>query len=211
MTKIDLSLIKFDEKGLVPVVVQGVVTAAGLMTAWANAESLSETAECGEMVFWSRSRGELWHKGETSGSRMCLRELRIDCDGDTLLALVEPLGPACHTGERSCFYRSLCGEADSTEATFLGRLWRYLNIRKDDDPQESYTARLLLSGLSRVAQKVGGEGVETALACATKDRGGFRYEAADLLYHLLVACIAAEVPFDEVLRELASRHKGAER
>ncbi len=211
MTKIDLSLIKFDDKGLVPVVVQDAVTAEVLMTAWANAEALVKTAECGELVFWSRSRGELWHKGETSGSRMRLRELRIDCDGDTLLALVEPAGPACHTGERSCFYRSLCGEAEATEATFLGRLWRYLNVRKNDDPKDSYTARLLRSGLSRVAQKVGEEGVETALACATKDRGGFRYEAADLLYHLLVACIAAEVPFDEVLRELASRNQGAKK
>ena len=205
MMNIDLSLIKFDEKGLVPVVVQDAVTAEVLMTAWANAEALAETARCEEMVFWSRSRGELWHKGETSGSRMCLRELRVDCDGDTLLAIVEP------PGERSCFYRSLCGEADSTEATFLGRLWRYLNVRKDDDPKESYTARLLRSGLSRVAQKVGEEGVETALACATGDRDGFRYEAADLLYHLLTACIAAGVPFDEVLRELASRHKGAKK
>ena len=210
MMNIDLSLIKFDEKGLVPVVVQDAVTAEVLMTAWANAEALAETARREEMGFWSRSRGELWHKGETSGSRMCLRELRVDCDGDTLLAIVEPLGPACHTGERSCFYRSLCGEADSTEATF-GRLWRYLNVRKDDDPKESYTARLLRSGLSRVAQKVGEEGVETALACATGDRDGFRYEAADLLYHLLTACIAAGVPFDEVLRELASRHKGAKK
>lgn len=211
MTKIDLSLIKFDDKGLVPVVVQDAVTAEVLMTAWANAEALDKTAECGELVFWSRSRGELWHKGESSGSRMRLRELRIDCDGDTLLALVEPAGPACHTGERSCFYRRLCGEADATEGTFLGRLWRRLNVRKNDDPKESYTARLLQSGLSRVAQKVGEEGVETALACATRDRGGFCYEAADLLYHLLVACIAAEVPFDEVLRELASRDQGAKK
>ncbi|MEG1824511.1 MAG: bifunctional phosphoribosyl-AMP cyclohydrolase/phosphoribosyl-ATP diphosphatase HisIE [Cloacibacillus sp.] len=210
MQKIDFSLIKFDDKGLVPVVVQDAVTAEVLMTAWANREALEETAARGEMVFWSRSRNALWRKGETSGNTMKLLALRADCDGDTLLAQVEPAGPACHTGERSCFYRNLWG-ASADEATFLGRLWKFLELRKEDDPKESYTARLLASGLSRVAQKVGEEGVEAALACATKDRDGFRYEAADLLYHLLVACIASGVPLPEVLRELASRHKGAQR
>lgn len=206
MIKLDLNGIKFDEKGLVPVVVQDALTAEVLMTAWASAESLRLTAECGELVFWSRSRGCIWHKGETSGNTMKLLEMKIDCDGDTLLALVEPAGPACHTGERSCFYRTLCGE-DATEGTFLGRLFRYLTRRKDDDPQQSYTARLIASGRSRVAQKVGEEGVETALACAAGSRDEFRYEAADLLYHLLVACIASGVPLSEVLKELASRHK----
>ena len=207
MTNIDYSLIKFDEKGLVPVVVQDAVTAEVLMTAWANRESLELTEECGEMTFWSRSRGELWRKGETSGNVLRLRELRVDCDGDTLLAIVDPAGPACHTGERTCFYRSLFGAADSTQGTFLGRLYKYLNVRRNDSPEESYTARLLAAGPSRVAQKVGEEGVETALACATGDKGGFRYEAADLLYHLLVACICAGVSIDEILAELASRHR----
>lgn len=199
--------VKFDEKGLVPVVVQDVVSAEVLMTAWANAEALELTVKSGELTLWSRSRGGLWRKGETSGNVMSVAELRVDCDGDTILALVRPAGPACHTGERTCFYRTLAGEENSTEATFLGRLWNYLNKRKDDDPEESYTARLLSEGAARVAQKVGEEGVETAIAAATADRAGFRYEAADLLYHLLVACIAAEVPFPEVLKELASRHK----
>ncbi len=205
--KIDISCVKFDERGLVSVVVQDAVTAEVLMTAWANAEALEKTAELGELVFWSRSRGELWHKGETSGNRMLLRELRRDCDGDTLLALVEPLGPACHTGERSCFFHRIYG-ADSDECSFLGRLWRYLNVRKSDSPEVSYTARLIGAGPSRVAQKVGEEGVETALACALGDKAAFRYEAADLLYHLLVACISAGVALNDILRELASRHKG---
>ena len=123
-------------------------------------------------------------------------ELRIDCDGDTLLAIVDPAGPACHTGKRTCFYRSLWGKENSTEATFLGRLWGYLNIRKSEDPEESYTARLLAKGPSRVAQKVGEEGVETAIAAATGDRESFRYEAADLIYHLLVACISSGITFN---------------
>ena len=204
---IDIEIIKFDEKGLVPVVVQDAVSAEDLMVAWANAESLRMTAEIGELVLWSRSRQEIWRKGGTSGNIMQVAELRVDCDGDTLLALVNPIGPACHTGERTCFHRTLWGNENSTEATFLGRLWYYLNKRKNDSTEESYTARLLSQGASRVAQKVGEEGVETALAAATGDREGFRYEAADLLYHLLVACISVGVPFSEVLKELASRHK----
>ena len=207
MSGIDMSLIKFDEKGLVPVVVQDSTSAEVLMTAWANQEALKLTAASGELTLWSRSRKELWKKGETSGNVMKVLELRIDCDGDTLLAIVEPAGPACHTGKRTCFYRSLWGKEDSTGATFLGRLWHYLNIRKSESQEESYTARLLAKGPSRVAQKVGEEGVETAIAAATGDRDGFRYEAADLLYHLLVACISSGVTFNEVLDELMSRHK----
>ncbi len=207
MSVIDMSLIKFDEKGLVPVVVQDSTTAEVLMTAWANEEALKLTADSGELTLWSRSRKELWKKGETSGNVMKVVELRIDCDGDTLLAIVDPAGPSCHTGKRTCFYRSLWGKENSTEATFLGRLWQYLNKRRSESPEESYTARLLAKGPSRVAQKVGEEGVETAIAAATGDRDGFRYEAADLLYHLLVACISTGVSFKEVLDELMSRHK----
>lgn len=207
MSGIDMSLIKFDEKGLVPVVVQDSTSAEVLMTAWANEEALKLTADSRELTLWSRSRKELWKKGETSGNVMKVIELRIDCDGDTLLAIVEPAGPACHTGRRTCFYRSLWGKENSTEATFLGRLWQYLNKRRSESPEESYTARLLAKGPSRVAQKVGEEGVETAIAAATGDREGFRYEAADLLYHLLVACISSGVTFNEVLDELMSRHK----
>lgn len=207
MSDIDMRLVKFDENGLVPVIVQDSTTAEVLMTAWANEEALKLTADSGELTLWSRSRKELWKKGETSGNVMRVIELRIDCDGDTLLAIVDPAGPACHTGKRTCFYRSLWGKENSTEATFLGRLWGYLNIRKSEDPEESYTARLLAKGPSRVAQKVGEEGVETAIAAATGDRESFRYEAADLIYHLLVACISSGVTFNEVLEELMSRHK----
>lgn len=207
MSGIDMNLIKFDEKGLVPVVVQDSTSAEVLMTAWANEEALKLTADSGELTLWSRSRKELWKKGETSGNVMKVIELRIDCDGDTLLAIVEPAGPACHTGNRTCFYRSLWGKENSTEATFLGRLWQFLNKRRSESPEESYTARLLAKGPSRVAQKVGEEGVETAIAAATGDKDGFRYESADLLYHLLVACISSGVSFKEVLEELMSRHK----
>jgi phosphoribosyl-ATP pyrophosphohydrolase/phosphoribosyl-AMP cyclohydrolase len=236
MRSCSLDDVKFGDDGLVPVVVQESGTGEVLMTAWANREAIELTLERGEMVFWSRSRREIWHKGLTSGNRMKLMELRADCDCDTLLALVTPSGPACHTGEWSCFFRRLSDRAKSAKlaesakctenaegeesaeesceagagtdvGTFLGRLFRYLETRAKDSPDKSYTARLLASGRSRVAQKVGEEGVETALALATGDAENFRYEAADLLYHLEVACIAAGVPFSDVLRELESRHK----
>lgn len=204
-----LSSIKYDAAGLVPVVVQDHDTAEVLMTAWANEEAIARTLECGELVLWSRSRKEIWHKGLTSGSRMSIVELRIDCDGDTLLALVRPMGPACHTGERTCFYRSLARATEEAydSGTFLATLFRYLQRRAKDSPDVSYTAKLLSRGASRVAQKVGEEGVETALAVAANDKAGVRYEAADLIYHLMVALICSGVSFTEIIEELRSRHK----
>jgi phosphoribosyl-ATP pyrophosphohydrolase/phosphoribosyl-AMP cyclohydrolase len=204
-----IASVLFDDAGLVTVVVQDFDTAEVLMTAWANEEALRLTMERGELVLWSRSRQEIWHKGLTSGSRMKVVEIRADCDGDTLLALVRPTGPACHTGERTCFFRKLAVSdgAGSDTGTFLMRLYRYLERRSNDSPEESYTAKLLQSGASRVAQKVGEEGVETAIALACGDTANFRYEAADLLYHLQVACISAAIPFREVVEELKSRHK----
>jgi phosphoribosyl-ATP pyrophosphohydrolase/phosphoribosyl-AMP cyclohydrolase len=216
MEAFSLDDVKFGGDGLVPVVVQDSGTGEVLMVAWSNREALDLTVERGEMVFWSRSRREIWHKGLVSGNRMKLMELRADCDGDTLLALVAPSGPACHTGAASCFFRSLAPGGmelnDASDAgTFLGRLFKYLEARASDSPEESYTARLLESGRSRVAQKVGEEGVETALALATGDAENFCREAADLLYHLEVACISAGVPLRCVLTELKSRHKPREK
>lgn len=201
--------VRYDASGLVPVVAQDYDTAEVLMVAYANEEALRLTIERGELVLWSRSRKEIWHKGLTSGNRMKLMQLKLDCDGDTLLALVKPAGPACHTGARSCFFRTAAelGEPAHDTGTFLAELARYLEKRSHDDPEESYTARLLQRGASRVAQKVGEEGVETALALATAQLGDFRYEAADLVYHLLVACLCAGVPFTEIIEELKSRHK----
>lgn len=206
-----LRSIKYDANGLVPVVVQDSDTAEVLMTAWANEEAIKQTIEKGELVLWSRSRKEIWHKGLTSGNRMTVTEIRIDCDGDTLLALVRPMGPACHTGERTCFYRKLARTSDDVydNGTFLASLYRYLEHRAHDDPNVSYTAKLISRGPSRVAQKVGEEGVETALAVATGDKAGVRYEAADLVYHLMVSLISSGVPFTEMIEELKSRHRPA--
>jgi phosphoribosyl-ATP pyrophosphohydrolase/phosphoribosyl-AMP cyclohydrolase len=203
-----LDQVRFDSAGLVPVVVQDRQSGEVLMVAWTNREALEETERSGELTFFSRSRNRLWKKGETSGNTMRVVEMRIDCDGDTLLALVDPAGPACHTGQRTCFYRSLWGEG-GTDCSFWGRLWRCLLERRYAPAEESYTARLLQEGSSRIAQKVGEEGVETALAIALKDREGTRYEAADLLYHLLVALIFLDLKPTDILGELSRRHRSA--
>ena len=142
--------VKFGSDGLVPVIVQDVLSGEVLMMAWANREALEVSLSSGMLTFWSRSRGTLWKKGETSGNTLALQELRLDCDGDALLALAEPAGPACHTGERSCFHRLLTTPCEG-RGTFPGILWRYLEKRRHDDPAESYTARLLSRGLRRVA------------------------------------------------------------
>jgi phosphoribosyl-ATP pyrophosphohydrolase/phosphoribosyl-AMP cyclohydrolase len=201
--------LRFGDDGLLPVVAQDAVTGEILMLAWADREALRTTEELGELVLYSRSRKELWHKGKTSGNRMKVLALRADCDSDAVVALVDPAGPACHTGARSCFFRNLLGEGGD-EASFPGRLWRYLLERRHDGPDESYTASLLARGKSRVGQKIGEEGVETAIAVATGDREGTLYEAADLVYHLLVGLIALDIPLGDLWKELASRHRPRE-
>lgn len=205
---IDYAQIHFDEKGLIPVIVQDWESGEILMLAYANRQSLEKTEEINEMVFWSRSRQELWHKGATSGNRLKLKELRLDCDGDTLLAFVEPTGPACHTGARSCFFNMLTNE-QAGKAIFPGQLWKYLKKRQLDNPEESYTARLIASGVKRTAQKIGEEGVETALAIAAGDKNEVIYEAADLLYHLMVGLLSANVSLHEIIAELERRHSKA--
>ena len=204
-SKKPVSAVTFDERGLVPVVVQDYTTGEVLMLAYANEEALKLTQERGELYLFSRSRGKLWHKGETSGNVMEVCRLTLDCDGDAVLALVNPKGPACHTGSRSCFFEDIM-EGPDGDATFSGKLWKYLLQRKEADPEESYTARLVGEGLPRVAQKVGEEGVELAIALTLNDRDQIIYEASDLAYHVLVSLIASGVSIDDVRRELASRH-----
>lgn len=196
---------RFNENGLIPVVLQDSATGEVLMMAWASRLSLEETLRTGFMTFFSRSRNRIWKKGETSGNTMKLVEMRVDCDGDTLLALVEPAGPACHTGERTCFFRTVFGKARG-DVTFLGRLFRLLGERAVADPETSYTARLLKSGAPRIGQKIGEEGVETALALALDDTRNFVYEAADLVYHLMVGFVSIGVPLGSLWKELESRH-----
>src|SRR3954470_8910779 len=175
--------IAFDENGLVPCVTQDWSTGEVLTLAYMNREALDRTLESGDVHFWSRSRRELWRKGETSGNFLRLRSLRYDCDADALLALVEPAGPACHTGERTCFYRTLEGrEVAPHEA--LPALGRTLAQRRDELPEGSYSAELFQAGAERIGAKVEEEAEETARAAREESDERLGAESADLLYHL---------------------------
>jgi phosphoribosyl-ATP pyrophosphohydrolase/phosphoribosyl-AMP cyclohydrolase len=175
-------LLKWDDHGLITAVVQDAATREVLMVAWMNAEALRATETSGEAHFWSRSRRELWHKGATSGHIMKLVELRVDCDADTLLLLVEPAGPACHTGARTCF-----GEPTPTLGGVLDELRRVVESRALTAPEGSYTARLLAKGLDSTLKKIGEEATEVVLAAKGESDERLAEEAADLLFHLLVA------------------------
>jgi phosphoribosyl-ATP pyrophosphohydrolase/phosphoribosyl-AMP cyclohydrolase len=179
----DDSEIEFDERGLVPCVVQDWLTGEVLMHAYMNAESLRLSRQTGEAHFFSRSRQELWHKGETSGSTLAVKAIRYDCDGDALLALVEPAGPACHTGERSCFHRGQLDPAAPYEA--LPTLERTISSRAAERPEGSYTAKLLADpGLN--GEKVAEEAEEVARASREETDERVAEEAADVIYHLAV-------------------------
>jgi phosphoribosyl-ATP pyrophosphohydrolase/phosphoribosyl-AMP cyclohydrolase len=200
----DLSQINFDANGLVPCVTQDWSTGEVLTLAYMNAEALERTLETGQMHFWSRSREELWHKGETSGNVQRMRALRYDCDADALLALVEPEGPACHTGKRTCFHRTLGDDAIATHEA-LPALARTLAERRRDMPEGSYTARLFRAGQDRMAAKVQEEAEEVARAGREESDERLRSEAADLLYHLGVVLEARGLTYADALEELTRR------
>jgi phosphoribosyl-ATP pyrophosphohydrolase/phosphoribosyl-AMP cyclohydrolase len=199
--------IEFDERGLVPCVVQDASTGEVLTVAYVNAEALERTRETGEMHFWSRSRNELWHKGETSGNVQRVRELRVDCDGDALLALVDPAGPACHTGERSCFFRDLDG-ADPRPLGHesLPALERILAQRRAERPEASYTVELLADP-ERIGEKIREEADEVARAIAGESDRRVAEEAADVLYHLEVGLLSRDVPLAAALDVLLERRR----
>lgn len=193
----------YDGAGLVPVVVQDRRSGDVLMMAWANAEALSRTAETGLAHFWSRRRRALWRKGETSGHGLLVRELRADCDRDTLLMVVDPEGPACHTGTRTCF-----GDEATSVAGVLAEVGRVIEERDRSRPEGSYTARLLAKGQNEVLKKIGEEAVEVALAARSESDERLAEEAADLVYHLLVALGQRRVGFERVLEALKTRRQG---
>jgi len=213
------SAVRFDEDGLVPCVMQDWATGEVLTLGYMNDEALRRTLETGEMHFYSRSRDELWHKGETSGNVQRVRQIRYDCDGDALLALVESTGPACHTGQRSCFYRDLNGSADSAvdappadgeplpaahEATAV--LERTLLDRRDRRPSGSYTVELL-DDPPRIGAKVREEAGEVSDAAASESDERVAEEASDVLYHLQVLLLSRGVPIGTVLEALNGRRR----
>ena len=190
----------FDASGLVPVVAQDRESGDVLMLAWANAEAVARTAETGLAHFWSRSRRKLWRKGESSGHALRVVEARADCDRDALLLVVEPAGPACHTGARSCF-----GETSPTAAGMPFELARVVRERAQASPGESYTSRLLAKGQGAVLKKIGEEATELVLAASGESDARLAEESADLLFHLLVALHQRGLPLARVMDELRRR------
>ena len=204
--------VEFDQNGLVPVVAQDAATGDVLTLAYANREALEKTLSSGEAHYYSRSRSELWRKGATSGNTQRVVEVRLDCDGDALLYRVEPRGPACHTGESSCFYTTLAGEGvgispadhDVGFGTMIERLAGTIAQRHREMPEGSYTAGLIQQGTDRLAQKVGEEAVEVVVAALADER--LAEETADLVYHLLVLLEERGVGLEDVARVLHDRH-----
>jgi len=191
--------LQFDATGLIPVVVQDRASGDVLMVAYANADALARTAETGFAHFWSRSRASLWKKGETSGNTLRVIEIRRDCDGDALLMLAQPAGPACHTGARTCF-----GDDTPSAAGILVELAALIADRARSMPEGSYTARLLAKGLDHALKKVGEEATEVLLAAKGETEERLAEEAADLLFHLLIVLqqrgVAPEQVFDVLRR-----------
>ena len=186
--------------GLLPAVVQHWHSGAVLMLGYMNEDALRRTSESGRVTFWSRSRGRLWTKGETSGNFLALRSLHLDCDGDAILVQAEPQGPTCHLGSPSCF-----GDGSAPALGFLDVLDALLAQRDRERPPGSYTGRLFADGVRRIAQKVGEEGVETALAAVAQDDADFIGEAADLLFHLMVLARARGRDFAAIVDALRRR------
>ena len=208
--KTTIDTVKFDEHGLVPVVVQDARTSCVLMLAYMNEESLKRTLDTGETWFWSRSRIELWHKGATSGNTQRVVEVILDCDGDALVVRVEPAGPACHTGQTSCFHNVIgtAGEplpSDRDLGEVLSALYALITTRKSERPQGSYTAYLFDQGLDKILKKVGEESSETIIAAKNDDRDALTKESCDLLYHLLVLLVERGVTLANLRNELNQR------
>jgi phosphoribosyl-ATP pyrophosphohydrolase/phosphoribosyl-AMP cyclohydrolase len=200
-----LARAQFNSDGLIPAVVQDVRTREVLTLAYMNEEALRLTLEKGETYFWSRSRKALWHKGETSGNYQKVRNVALDCDSDTVLVEVEPVGPACHTGSYSCF---------GVEAGFgggLAQLYDLIATRKETRPEGSYTTRLFEEGLDKIVKKLGEEAVETVIAAKNESTPRIVEETADLLYHLLVTLVAKGVSIEDIGAELRKRQKTGKR
>jgi len=190
--------------GLLPAIVQHARTGRVLMLGYMNDAALRETLGGGRVVFYSRSRETLWTKGETSGNYLNVVDVSTDCDSDAILVLADPIGPTCHKGTESCFADA--APADAQRLAFLALLENIIANRIADKPESSYTAKLYAKGTGRIAQKVGEEGVETALAAVTRDDEGLVSECADLLFHVLVLLKSRELDLELVVEELKARH-----
>ena len=199
--------IRFNEQGLVPAIVQDYLDGTVLMLAWMNRDSLQKTIDTGETWFWSRSRSELWHKGETSGHLQQIKSMRYDCDSDALLIGVEQIGDvACHTGERSCFHQ-VEGTIAPPPADTLSQVFDVICDRRDRPNPDSYTCKLLAGGDNKILKKIGEEAAEVVMACKDDDADAIAGEAADLFYHTLVALAHHNVDLRSVYRKLQERRR----
>lgn len=188
--------------GLIPAIIQDSCTGKVLMLGFMNEEALAKTEEIGKVTFYSRTKNRLWTKGETSGNFLNVVSIAADCDNDTLLIKVKPVGPVCHTGSDTCF-----GETNETDLFFLSYLQDFIDKRKAEMPEGSYTTSLFKKGVNRMAQKVGEEAVETVIEATNGTDEGFLYEASDLIYHLIVLLTSKGHRIEELAQELKKRHK----
>lgn len=195
--------IDFDKvDGLVPAIIQDAATKQVLMLGYMNQEALAHSQATGKVTFFSRSKQRLWTKGETSGNFLLIKDMQVDCDGDTLLVYVNPVGPVCHTGDDTCF-----ADTNHSKTHFIDRLREVIKDRKNNPSDTSYTASLFAKGINKVAQKVGEEAVEIVIEAKDDNKELFMGEAADLMYHYLVLLEAKGYELDEVMQVLIDRHK----
>jgi phosphoribosyl-AMP cyclohydrolase / phosphoribosyl-ATP pyrophosphohydrolase len=205
--KIPLDQIRYDERGLVPAIVQDYLDGTVLMMAWMNRESLQKTLETRQTWFWSRSRQEFWNKGATSGHIQKVQSIRYDCDSDALLVTVEQLGDiACHTGERSCFHQ-VDEKIIPPPADTLSQVFAVIRDRKANPNPESYTCKLLEGGDNKILKKIGEESAEVVMACKDDDKDGIAGEVADLFFHAMVAIAHHDVDIKQVYRKLQARRR----
>lgn len=198
--------LRFNEDGLIPAIVQDAASKEVLTLAYMNKESYEKTLETKETWFYSRSRQALWHKGETSGNTQAVKGIRYDCDQDALLVLVEPSGPACHTGSYSCFTKEQTEEQAADRFGIMNELERVIAERQAEMPEGAYTTYLFREGVDKILKKVGEEASEVIIAAKNRDHEELKWEAADLLYHLLVLLREQSLPLDDVLDVLKKRH-----
>ncbi|OXS61529.1 phosphoribosyl-ATP pyrophosphatase /phosphoribosyl-AMP cyclohydrolase [Bacillus sp. V-88] len=207
MTNTDwITSVKYDDKGLVPAIVQDAATKDVLTLAYMNETSLRKTVETGETWFYSRSRQELWHKGETSGNTQMVQNITWDCDQDALLVLVSKKGPACHKGEDSCFHETVFGEETSSKENILLTLEKLIENREIERPEGAYTTYLFEEGVDKILKKVGEEASEVIIAAKNRDSEELKWEVADLFYHVLVLLREQKLPLETVLDVLVERH-----
>ncbi|HEO8421407.1 bifunctional phosphoribosyl-AMP cyclohydrolase/phosphoribosyl-ATP diphosphatase HisIE [Niallia sp. FSL W8-0635] len=201
--------LKFDEKGLIPAIVQNATTKEVLTLAYMNKESLEKSLQTGETWFYSRSRQELWHKGATSGNTQQIVEIKYDCDQDALVVFIKPNGPACHNGTTSCFVESIYQNKETTSPDYqiLANLEKVIEERDNNRPEGTYTTYLFEKGVDKILKKVGEEAAEVIIAAKNRDAEELKWEASDLLYHLFVLLREQKLPFSEILNVLEARHE----